>query len=278
MISYDQYENKIKKYAKFKNFMKRFKFLFIGIFALIIVTIATLLAVKGSFSGAIKIADSVYGDTYSDPEGVSAFMSSVSYEYAREGSGEWSDQKPVKAGTYSVRAVSDKTIGKGYGKVTSFTIEPREAEFTIGSDSVVYGSVPNNISLNLLPGDTYDRNALLFVYDDYAAQTTNVDLDGSSVKILNGTDDRSSCYVVKHEKKELKIEPRKINVSLDKVDFVYSGYEISYPAEASSDTKLQLANGDVIEFDKDEQVAIQQNGVAIEAIFAGKLFCACGRF
>lgn len=278
MISYDQYENKIKKYAKFKNFMKRFKFLFIGIFALIIATIATLLAVKGSFSGAIKIADSVYGNPYDDPEGVSAFMSSVSYEYAREGSGEWSDQKPVKAGTYSVRAVSDKTIGKGYGKVTSFTIEPREAEFTIGSDSVVYGSVPNNISLNLLPGDMYDRNALLFVYDDYAAQTTNVDLDGSSVKILNGTDDRSSCYVVKHEKKELKIEPRKINVSLDKVDFVYSGYEISYPAEASSDTKLQLANGDVIEFDKDEQVAIQQNGVAIEAIFAGNYSALAGDF
>ena len=130
MISYDQYENKIKKYAKFRSFMNRFKFLFIALFALIAGTVATLLALMGSFSGEIAIADSVYGDSYDDPEGVTAFLSSVSYEYAREGSDEWSSEKPVKAGKYSVRAVSKKAIGKGHGKATTFEIANDEAIIT----------------------------------------------------------------------------------------------------------------------------------------------------
>ena len=97
MISYDRYENKIKKFAKFRNVIKRFKFLFLAIFALMIAAVATLLGLKGSFSGEIKISDSVYGESYSDPEGVSAFLSSVSYEYAKAGSEDWNSQKPYRS-------------------------------------------------------------------------------------------------------------------------------------------------------------------------------------
>ena len=96
MISYDQYENRIKKFAKFRNFVARFKFLFIAVFALMIAAVATPLALKGSLSGEITIASSVYGDAYADPTGVSAFWSSVSYEYAAAGSDNWSSQSPLK--------------------------------------------------------------------------------------------------------------------------------------------------------------------------------------
>ncbi|MDE6410913.1 MAG: hypothetical protein K2L02_00045 [Clostridia bacterium] len=266
MISYDQYENRIKKLAKFRNFMNRFKFLFIAIFALIIAALATLLALKGSLSGEIKITSSVYGDGYSDPEGVSAFWSSVSYEYAREGSDDWSGQKPVKAGKYSVRAVSNKTVGKGYGKETKFEIAPREVTFDILSDSVEYGGVPKDISCALLTGDVLDKNALLFVYDDYVATNTGVDLDESSVKIMNGTDDRSSCYTVKHEKKELDITKRKIDVSLKRYNFTYSGSAVSYSATASDQTEGRLADGDIIRFGA---VQLSKDGVEIEnAVYA----------
>ena len=267
MISYEQYENKIKKFAKFRNFMRRFKFLFIALAALVIAAVATLLVLKGSLSGEIKITSSVYGEAYADPEGVSAFLSGVSYEYAREGSDEWSAQKPVKAGKYVVRAVSDKTVGKGYGKETSFEIAPREVQFAIESDSVEYGGVPNRITLELLAGDSLDKNALLFLYDDYAAERTCVDLDESSVKISNGADDRSACYTVIHEKKELEITKRKIDISLKAEEFVYSGSAVSYSKTASDSTEDRLAHGDEIHVGA---VALRQSGAGIEsAVYAG---------
>lgn len=261
MISYDRYENKIKKFAKFRSVLKRFRFLLLAIFALIVAAIATLLALKGSFSGEIKIASSVYGDGYADPEGVTAFMSAVSYEYRKEG-GEWSSQKPYKAGKYNVRAVSDKTVGKGYGKVASFEIAPREAEFKIESDSVEYGGVPTEISCGLLAGDSLDKSALLFLYDDYVSERTGVDLDESSVKIMNGGDDRSGCYTVKHEKKELEITKRNIDVSLEKQSFIYSGTAVSYAGIPSESTVVRLANGDEIRFGS---VGLMQNGENIES-------------
>lgn len=267
MISYEQYENKIKKFAKFRNFMRRFKFLFIALAALVIAAVSTLLVLKGSLSGEIKITSSVYGEAYADPEGVSAFLSGVSYEYAREGSDEWSAQKPVKAGKYVVRAVSDKTVGKGYGKETSFEIAPREVQFAIESDSVEYGGVPNRITLELLAGDSLDKNALLFLYDDYAAERTGVDLDESSVKISNGADDRSACYTVIHEKKELEITKRKIDISLKAEEFVYSGSAVSYSKTASDSTEDRLAHGDEIHVGA---VALRQSGAGIEsAVYAG---------
>lgn len=295
MISYDQYENKIKKFAKFRNVLKRFRFLFIAIFALLIAAAATLLVLKGSFSGEIKIASSVYGEEFADPEGVSAFLSSVSYEYAIEGSDEWNSRKPVKAGKYTVRAVSDKTVGKGYGKSASFEIKPREVVFTIESDSVEYGGIPEKTSLlpytedavaegyassdqfsGLVSGDTLDRGALLFLYDDYASERTGVDLDGSSVKIMNGSDDRSACYVVRHEKKELEITKRSISVSLGSEKFVYNGAAVVYSRAVSESTALRLAHGDEIRIGS---VQLQQNGSEIDsAVYAGNYEALVGEF
>lgn len=267
MISYDQYENRIKKVAKFRNFMNKYKFLFIAVFALVVAAVATLLSLKGSLSGEIVISSSVYGESYSDPEGVSAFWSDVSYEFAREESGEWTEEKPVKAGKYNVRAVSSKTIGKGYGKIASFEIAPREVEFSIVSESVEYGGVPKDISLELLSGDRLDRNSLLFVYDDYVSERTGVDLDESSVKIINQGDDRTACYTVKHEKKELAITKRSISVSPEKMDFVYSGSGVVYSNNPSEATEMQLANGDEIKIDT---VALYKDGLRVEnAVRAG---------
>ena len=269
MISYDQYENKIKKYAKFRGVMNRFKFLFIALFALIAGAVATLLALMGSFSGEIKMIDTVmYGEGYEDPEGVTAFLSSVSYEYAREGSDEWSSEKPVKAGKYSVRAVSKKAIGKGYGKTASFEITKRAVEFSILSNSVRYGDVPEDIALQLLEGDRLDKSALLFTYEDYTAERTNVDLIESSVKILNGTDDRSDCYTIVHTEKMLDITKRDINVALFSMNFTYSGEAITYAKTASEETEEDLANRDVIRIGT---IELRKDGQRVDAaVYAGE--------
>ena len=79
MISYDSYKNRIEKVAKFKRFVFKFKFLFIGIFALIIAAITGLLVAKGSISGATVLSASeiYYGDAY-EVTPASAFMSTTS--------------------------------------------------------------------------------------------------------------------------------------------------------------------------------------------------------
>lgn len=268
MISYEQYENKIKKVAKVRKFCKKFSFLFVALFALVVAAIATLLARLGTLSGEITINSSTYGDGYADPEGVSSFISGVKYEYAREGSDEWVREKPVKAGKYLVRAVAKKAIGKNYTAPVAFEIKPLEVEFSILSDSVEYGGVPSQFSLNLLAGDTLDKNALLFKYDDYVSSRTGIDLIESSVKITNGGDDRSGSYLVRHEKKELDIRKRSIDISLEKTDFVYSGSEIDYASTPSQGTLYRLANGDELRI---SSVELQQNGVAVQsALRAGR--------
>ena len=247
--------------------MNRFKFLFIAIFVLIVAAIATLLALKGSQSGEISIASSTYGDAYDEPSGVSAFLSPIRYEYAAAGSDTWESQKPVKAGKYSVRAVSKKAVGKNYTKTASFEIAPREVTFTIESDAVEYGSVPSKISLPLFAGDTLDKDALLFLYDDYVSDKTGVDLNESSIKIMNGADDRSSCYVVRHEKKEMEILKRSIDISLIQEQFTYSGAAVTYSQKASARTEQRLANGDIIRIDG---IELKRDGEKVEsAVFAG---------
>ena len=248
MISYDSYKNRIEKVAKFKKFVFKFKFLFIGIFALIIAAITGLLVAKGSISGATVLSASeiYYGDTY-EVTPASAFMSSTSVEYASEGSNEWSAEKPVKAGKYVARTVSKKTAGKGHGAATSFEIKPVEAQFVISADSVVYGDVPAYAVQGLKLGDKVDGGSLKFIYDDYAAAETNVSVDKNALKIFNGADDRSGCYILSAEPKAMNIRERAVTLAPKTQSAVYSGKAVVL-SEAADAVSSSLAEGDRAEF------------------------------
>lgn len=245
MISYDSYKNRIEKVAKFKKFVFKFKFLFIGIFVLIVGTIAGLLAAKGSISGATKLsaAEIYYGEEYEvTPAG--AFMSKTSVEYAAAGSSEWSQEKPVKAGKYVARTVSKKTVGHGHGGAAEFEIKPVEAQFVIGADSVVYGNTPDGCSVQGLKlGDSLDRSSLKFIYDDYTAAETNVTVDKSALKIVNGGDDRSGCYVLTAEPKAMNIRERAVILSPEAQSVVYSGKAVALSQNVTTGS-VALAEGD----------------------------------
>lgn len=268
MISYDNYLNRIQKLAKFKNFVHKFRFLFIGLFSLIIAATAGLLIAKGQVTTAMTLpAQIVYGDSY-EPTPASAFMSSVSYEYSLEGSGKWSSEKPVKAGKYLARTVTEKAFGKGYSAPVHFEITPREAEFTIGATSVVYGDVPANCKVsNLVPGNSLVSSELIFKYNSLTANNTNayavrayagkayIDtlyLDQDSVKIVdkNG-EDFTSCYKISFAKieegVELEVLPRSITIQPKGDEYTYSGDEIGLKNELTEKSLAQLAYGDRIE-------------------------------
>ena len=248
MISYDNYLNRIQKIAKFKSFVHKFRFLIIGVFSLIIATTTGLLVAKGTVTTAMSLPTQIiFGDDYA-PTAASAFMSSVSYEYSLEGSGEWSSKKPVKTGKYLARTVTKKTVGNGYSKPISFEILPREAEFTIGSDSVVYGNVPANCSVSdLVSGHRLVSADLIFEYESYTEKNTHVDVVPSSVKITDGSgEDFTDCYDITFFGKELEILPRAITLQADSVVHTYSDEAVVVANAVSEKSKAQLAYGDTI--------------------------------
>ncbi len=272
MISYEKYENKIVKVAKFKKFVVRFKFLFIGIFLAVIAAITGLLIAKGTVSGAVTFSAQTiyYGEEYTVTP-ASAFLSGTSVEYAAVGSSEWSAEKPVLAGKYRARTVSSKTVGKGHGKESDFEILPRSSEFIITSDSVVYGNAPNGVTLSgLVLGDRLDKSGLTFIYDTYLSDEANVELDLTSLRIINANgEDRTNCYAVETAPKKLSIQSRSILLSPADFRFTYSGAGVAASSlnKISEQTSRALAEGDRVEFTA--SLKDGAGGVISEAVNAG---------
>ncbi|MCH5143062.1 MAG: hypothetical protein J1G07_05100 [Clostridiales bacterium] len=248
MISYDDYLNRIQKVAKAKNFVHRFRFLLIGAFLLIIAATTGLLVAKGTVTTAMYLpAKITFGDNYS-PTQASAFLSSVRYEYSLEGSDEWSSNKPVKAGKYLARTVTDKAFGKNYSEPVHFEILPREAVFSIGSDSVVYGEIPEECTVtNLVSGLKLETEELRFNYASYSGNKTHVNVIKDTVKIIDAYgDDYTSCFSITYEGKELEILPRAITLQADSVTQTYSGSALEIKNEVSEKSLSQLADGDTL--------------------------------
>ena len=63
MISYDNYKNRIEKLAKVKKFILKFKFLILGVLALIIAGVTVILCIKGTVTAPLTLpAQIIYGD------------------------------------------------------------------------------------------------------------------------------------------------------------------------------------------------------------------------
>ncbi len=63
MISYDTYQNKIKRVAAVKNFIVRFRALFISLFAALIALAAAFVFTKGIITQDVVLPEKiVYGD------------------------------------------------------------------------------------------------------------------------------------------------------------------------------------------------------------------------
>ncbi len=251
MISYDNYKNRIEKLAKVKKFILKFKFLILGVLALIIAGVTVILCIKGTVTAPLTLpAQIIYGDNY-EPQGASAIMSGITYEYKAE-NGEWTKEKPIKAGKYSARAVAEKVFGaKCYGDAVEYEILPKEAHFVINDDSVIYGDNPADFTLSpLVYGDKLQKESLFFGFKDFLTQETDVTVDISSIKItdINGGDS-SSCYKITTEQKAVRLIERKLSVKPAALQFVYCGEEIPFENLASEQTLSMLAKGDNLSFD-----------------------------
>ena len=261
MINYDKYKNKIAKLAAVKNFVVRFRALFICVFALIVALITAFLATKGMVIDDFTLskADIVYGDSY-EIRPAKALFSSVRYEFAPEDSEDWSAAQPDKAGKYRVRTVTDKAFGVGYGKPLSFEIAPKPTEISIKQETVVYGDDPSNFHCELVNGDTL--SVVGFRFESFATDVTNVSANAESVVITdkNG-EDVTYCYSLSTPQKQVKLSPKKVSFAPRAAEYVYGGAPLPYESLLDEASQKQLASGDKITVTTQ---IFAQNGEAVE--------------
>ena len=277
-VSYDSYKNRIEKLAKFKNFVVRFKFLIIGVLAVIIGGISALLATKGMITADMTLSGDTftYGQSYT-PAGATAFLSDVNYEYALQGSDEWTDKKPVKVGKYSVRAVTDKVIGNGYGKTVNFEILPAEITFAFnnsGEATLVYGSAPAKSDYGftgLVPAYGDSVKGAVFDYDYPEAVGEDVGVTLKKLDIRAGEEDRSDCYVYNTPSTTYKFAAKPVSFKLENVSETYNGKAFDIVGKSDAYTQSQLVGGDNYAF---TTKITDGSGAAVTPVNAGGYFVA----
>lgn len=290
MISYDSYQNRIKRVAAIKNFIVRFRLLFIAIAVLIVAVTFTLLGITGIVTKDIVLPENpVYGEafTFEEPE---ALLSGAEYQFrylgkprqsetaqktsvrasfasdTSEKSGEWTYETPFLAGRYEVRVVTKSGFGgKKYGTPKQFEIESKPLEFLITADALTYGTAigKGSYSFPLVNGDTLAVEGVTFLYDDPSLDITGVCANSESFLILNKNgEDVTFCYDVSTPKKEVVLEQKPITLSLENGSFEYDGKQINYVPELSPSTQSAL-RGDKIEF---ETVITDANGTVVQTL------------
>ena len=238
---YEKYRKKVIKFADILKTIKRFRILIISLLAAALCIIAAFFAVCGIVYDVVECPSQLtYGQSVSYR--ANAVFRSVYYEYRAEGSDEWSEEQPVTAGSYQVRAVSSNIFGgKRYGEAYAFVIEPKSINVAIDQTSVKYGVDPS-VTAELEYGDTIECTS--FIYDDITAQSTSVLPDKSGIKITDSHgNDVTASYKINPVGGIIDFVKRDIDVIVSDGSAVYDGNRFeSSEYELSSETPL--AEGD----------------------------------
>lgn len=249
MISYDNYKNRIEKLAKAKRILHKFRFLICGVLALIVGATVGLMCAKGAYTSDMSLsAQTVVFNEFYEVTAAKAFLSSPSeqrVEYRNVENGDWTNEKPVKAGKYAARTVTKKLVGYSYSPEVQFEIIPLAAEFSITGNSVVYGEVPGYSLPQLVSGHRVDESSLQFTYKTYGAPMTVVGVVTDSIKIVdNSGEDFTCCYDFTAVGKMLNINKRDITVTPESYEFTYDAQPHNSDGGVSEETINRLVKGD----------------------------------
>lgn len=251
MISYDNYKNRIEKLAKFRRILHKFRFVICGALVLIVGTSVGLMCAKGAYTTGMSLSaqNVMFNEDY-EVTAASAFLSASSdqrIEYRGE-SGEWTTEKPVKAGKYSARTVTKKLVGYSYSPAVNFEIMPISAEFTIVGDSVTYGDIPFYTVSKLLSEHSLVESSLEFDYKEYGVPYTEVSVDVSSIKIVDADgEDFTCCYDFGTPVgKEMSVGKRNINVRPVAQEITYDAQPHFAGNDVAEETLERLVKGDTL--------------------------------
>jgi hypothetical protein len=223
---YDKYKNKMIAVRKARNFLYRFRILFISSASLILATTITLLSIKGiPLKGTTVAKEVTYGDelVYSD----SALLNSeVTYEFSPADKEAWTLSSPTRPGEWKMRSVSSNGFGgKYYGEVNAFTILPKKIEVKVAESSLEYGEKPT-ITSSLISGDTFTNYDVDF--SSYSSATPDVSPNLKSLTITNAKGEEvTSCYDVTSLSSSLAITTRPLSVEIQDQEKDYDAVQPS---------------------------------------------------
>ncbi|MBO7525871.1 MAG: hypothetical protein J6T42_03635, partial [Clostridia bacterium] len=201
---YQKYENRIKKIARIKVGIYKYRLPILIGMSIILVLTSWLLIKKGTIKEDLALSSSeiVYGEEYSVSAKV--FMGEASYQY-KSSDGEWTDGLPKLVGEYLVRLKSRRTFGFfSYGEEQQLNIGKKPLEVSY-NPSIKYGDNPlKEFAVN--PGDKVENYSL--TKDKLYVGTSSVGLKKDSVQITNADgEDVTFCYEIDYK------STRKITVS-----------------------------------------------------------------
>lgn len=223
---YENYERKIKKLSAVRDWIVRRR-LAITIMAAIVMALAvTLVSVKGVIYKDMAVPDSItYGEvlTYK----ASAIFAKVEYEYAVDGTEDWSGSVPVQAGTYKVRAVARRSFGAAvYGEENIYTIKPKTIELSFAHDKLEYGEIPE------LTGDTEYGDIVIakdYAYGQFSPLKAEIVIDNHSVVIHDaGGKDVTGSYSFDKVEGEIALTPRLITIDTETKTKVFDGEPLEF--------------------------------------------------
>ena len=249
---YENYRKKIIKVADILKTVRKFRVLIITFLIALLCVMAVLLGIQGVvFDMSTPPAVIVYGQPFEYEAG--AVMGSVRYEYAEEGSDEWTAAQPVRAGSYKVRAVAKGAFGGDrYGAEHSFTIEPKPIDVTLAESSAVYGEQP------LLTADLAFSDVIRCVAFSYDYSQAEADIsEGTEIRVFdeNG-EDVTSSYTFRSVEGTLLIEQRAVAITTDSAEKVYDGTPLTDTGyTVSADTPL--AENDSVYIDDEADLTVQ---------------------
>lgn len=259
---YNDYKNKMIKAKKFKNIFNIIRWPLLGLVVAAIIAIITINSIKGSSKNGIEI-NSVYSYGEEINPSCEVKMSSVvRYEY-KDSTNTWSKTKPIKVGTYEVRAISKGLFGNKVSSKKSFEIVPTNLNIDIDTLIVPYGKYPESRTTGLVGGDTVV--GLSYTYDDLSVSNTLVNMVLSSIKIVNNLgEDVTNCYNISSNAsggKEISftelsliLKPEISGKEYDGIGVSYKNqYTILYDKKAgyndiiSVETTIKNSSGEIVE-------------------------------
>ena len=225
---YEKYQRSMKRISTIIKGIKRFRYgIIAGITAVIILVGVGMFIFSGQISDSGYCPSTVaYGDELSYT--ASASFSSVTYEYAKKDSSNWSTEKPVATGQYKVRAIAYSIIGeKRCGKAYDFEIVPRQITITTASKSWTYDgkvhseTAPESVD-NLTDGQ-------VLVASKFATVKTVSEGDVENIveyRIFNADQvDVTDYYEINHIYGTISVDAREIIVETASGKWDYDGME-----------------------------------------------------
>ena len=248
---YEAYERRIQKVARVLNFIRKHIVLFSTLAIATVALTTGFFSVRGIILEDVVCASEsyVYGDEIRVTE-AKALFSKVSYEYASEGSEEWSSEAPLLPGNYRIRAVSSRFIGsKGYGEPAAFAITQRDLVVYSDQSVTMYGVDPKADADGLLKQDSLKDVSFRF---DNLQNPSNVTATPkeSSVRICNRDGvDVTKGYKISVETKPIRLTPAPITVKVDDVSKFYDTTPLSSTAWSLAAGRVVAGDHVIVSFD-----------------------------